>query len=825
MQPLTFHLLANAHLDPVWLWDWREGLNEGTTTVRTILDLMESDPDLTLIRGEASIYQHIESTDPETFERIGKMVKAGRWDVVGGTYVQPDTNLPATETLVRHFTTAQRYFKSTFGSAPRIAWLADSFGHSAGLPEILSKAGMTGFAFTRPEAPQMTLENPAFWWEGPAGSRVLAYRPLVGWYGANRDEMERRLDGTLEAAGKYPMRNVGLFYGLGNHGGGPSRRQLDEIRAWAQKHPGVKLVHSGLHRFFDALANEESQRKTPYPVKRGELNFCLRGCYASVAKFKYPYRRTEAQLVRAEKTASVIQAKLGGSNPDLDRAWKAVLFNSFHDILPGSSIERAYEDQTAWLGSAYHDAQRAEFEAVNQLANQIDTSVPKAEGDHPTRVPLLVWNPHPHEYSGPVELEAALDYRPLFRYQDRENDVPVEFFDHAGKAVPFQIIRNEHSAMTDVPWRKRVVFLAKLPPMGWSVYQLGLAKKMKASKPVSPVRAGKAGTIENGLYRIAARKGNSVLQIFHKGKPLFEGSGLSFINVEDSYGSWGGMTEEPSSIHLAKVRETWKITGIETLEHGPERAALWVRFAGARSRIDLTLFLSRKRPVVDVQARVFWNERCSRLKMVMPVGDQAEFDVPGAAVQRGIAGAVPGGRWVKVEGPLGSFGFASDSLYSFDCVKGKLRAAIVRASRYANSTVEKPEDNPWRPAVDAGELNFRFLLTREIRSLARLALELDQPLVTQTVPPHSGKLPARGSLVSLEPAHAQLIALKPAEDGRGWILRVQESHGKGGPLGVNWLGQKLDLGTLPAWSIQSRRLTRNGETWTASAVDLQENNI
>src|SRR4051794_13855684 len=146
-QQFTFHLIPNAHLDPVWLWDWREGLNEGIVTCRTILDLMDEHKDLTFIRGESKIYEHIEENDPETFKRIAKYVKAGRWDVVGGSVIQPDTNLTGTETLARHFMRGKRYFRDRFNVDVTVAWAADSFGHAEGLPEILAAAGMKGFAF------------------------------------------------------------------------------------------------------------------------------------------------------------------------------------------------------------------------------------------------------------------------------------------------------------------------------------------------------------------------------------------------------------------------------------------------------------------------------------------------------------------------------------------------------------------------------------------------------------------------------------------------------------------------------------------------------
>ena len=822
MKKTVFHLLANAHLDPVWLWDWREGLNEGVTTIRTILDLMDEDPKMTFMRGESIIYQHLQEQDPKAFARVKKHVESGRWDIVGGTYIQPDTNLPASETLARQFTVALEYFRNAFGVTPKAAWAADSFGHSAGYPEILAAAGMKYFAFTRPDSKQVTLEHPAFWWESASGSRILAYRPTFGWYGTERDEIFRRFDGYLEANEKYSAQNIGCFYGLGNHGGGASRRLLDDIRRWADKNPQVEVVHSGLHRFFEALTAEEKERAKSYPVHRGELNFCLRGCYASVAKFKFPYRRTEALLSRAEKSDSIISAALDRPAADLMAAWKSVLFNSFHDILPGSSIERAYEDQLAWLGAAYHDAQKAEFNALNALAWQVDTSVAPPAHDHPSRVPFLVWNPHPHDYSGPVELEACLDYRPLWKYENRFDEVPVELFGPDGKAVPFQIIRTENSSMQKLPWRKRVVFQAKLAPASWSVYQLGLAKKAKANRPSAAASASKPGTIRNQFYRISARKGASSLQIFHKNKPLFKGAGFSVINVDDPWGSWGGMNEEQESTSLGTAREKWKIDNVELLESGPERASIWVRFAGAKSHLELTFSLARGRAAVDVQARVLWNERSSRLKMVFPVGEEAEFDVPGGVAKRGVCGEVPGGRWVRVRDGNKTFGFASNALYGFNCRKGALMATVVRASRYADDVETPAQHQQWRPAVDAGELTFNFLLTPDTDPLPKLALELEQPIVSLTVPPHPGRLPSTGTFFSLVPKNVQLLALKPALNGKGWVVRIQEIDGKSVALNGRWLDQALDFGTIRPRSLNTYRLTVRDKKWSVRRVDIQE---
>jgi alpha-mannosidase len=860
MAQFVFHLIPNAHLDPVWLWDWREGLNEGLVTCRTILDLMDEDRDLTFIRGEVAIYEHIERTDPQTFARIRKYVKAGRWDPVGGTYIQPDTNLPDVETFARHFMRGQRYLESRFGRRARVAWAADSFGHSAGLPEVLAASGIESFAFSRPQRDIVPIDKKAFWWEGAGGSRVLAYRPSPGWYGAERHEVPERFDAYLKDAYAEGIETVGCFIGMGNHGGGPTCRQVADVRAWAAKHPEVKLVWSGLHRFFDALRKEIGKRRD-IPVHRGELNFVLRGCYSSVAKFKFAYRRTENALQRAERTDAIIRAvvappapapwdrkahRRGDQTAHLDRAWDAVLFNSFHDILPGSSIERAFDEQLAWIGGAQHAAQQVEFDALNALASHIETRVDQPEGDLPSGVAMMVWNPHPYGYRGPIELEASLDYRPIWKYHKHPEALPVYVKGPDGRAVDFQVVSTEHHAMVELAWRKRVVVEANLPSFGWNVIEIGYraGEGDGGGDPLPPSDATMAGgeaaragaganapvdasagdhEISNGIYTVRAAIGSRGIEILRNGQPLFAAPGLGARTVLDPWGSWGGMAEEKDSIHLENVLHEWTITKIQVLERGPIRSAIWVRMEGGNSRLDLTLSCARDRAVVDIAARVFWNERSARLKLILPAGDRAEFQVPGAAVRRepGI-GEVPGGKWVRVSGPGGELGFASDGLYNFDCSGGEFRATICRASRYADDVHTPAEAEPWRAAVDAGELRFNCLLTHDVQRLPRLARELEQPPVAILVPPHKGKFRRAGSLASLEPEGVMILALKPAAEGKGLILRVQETSGAAAKPKLKLMGKRVALPKVGAWQIATWRLTRSARGWTATATDVTE---
>jgi alpha-mannosidase len=747
-------------------------------------------------------------------------VQEGRWEVVGGTYIQPDTNLPATELLLRHFEEGLSYFGRALGQRPTVAWAADSFGHSAGWPEIYKAAGMNSFACCRPFQAQRPLSKPAFWWEGRSGARVLAYRipNEVGYYGCERDDMKRRLDGYLTESPTWGLENVAVFYGLGNHGGGPTRRHLLDIRAWGEAHPDVRLIHSGLHRFFAAL-RQEIGRKGPrfLPVHGGELNFCMRGCYASVARFKFAYRRTESKLISADRTSAIIRAAAGAVVSDARPAWKAVLFNTFHDVLPGTSIERAYDDQSAWLGSAYHDSQKREFQALNALADRIDTCVARARGDEPRNVPILVWNPHPVPYRGPVEIEAALDYRPIARYQDRVSELPVRILGPGRKPLPFQRVATEHAAFANLAWRQRAVVRLEIPPLGWTVVEMGYEEGFRPPRVASAVAAPKRGVITNGLYTIQARKGASGIVITHQGRPLLASPGLTAVTVEDVYGSWGGMSEEPESVDLSKVLHSWKVFDVRTVEAGPERAMLWVRLQGGNSRLDLCMSLCREHDAVDVAARVFWNEQASRLKLVMPGGDRAEFEVPGGTVKRNPCGEVPGGRWVRVDGRHGSFGFASDALYSFDIRESALRATVARASPYASDALFSDAE-PWRPTVDAGELRFRFLLTRDVGSLPRLAAELEQPPVTLLCGSHSGAWARRGSLASLSPASLRLLALTASADGKAWILRLQETSGHAVTPHCTWLGQRLRLSRLAPYAIGAWRLASSKRRWKSTSL-------
>lgn len=774
------HLLPNAHLDPVWLWDWREGLNEGLATVQAVLNLMDEFPQLTFIRGESAIYEHVEKTSPLLFRRIARQVAEGRWDIVGGTHIQPDSNLASTETLCRQFEYGLEYFRSRFDMQPTVAWQADSFGHTPGWPNILHAFGMTDFTFTRPQRGQFPLDTPAFWWEGSHGNRLLCYRQHWPWYCSERANLPEILDLTQKESSRFGFRNIGVLMGLGNHGGGPSRRHILEVEKWRAQHPEIEVRYSTLHGFFRALRSEiDDHPESDVPAVTGDLGYCLRGCYSSVQKFKTLYRQAESAVTEAECTAALVEQAFNAPGRPLQEAWKAVLFNAFHDILPGSSIERAMEEQSAWMGLALHHAQEARFAALNELASRIDTSVAApALPDHPTAVPMLVWNSQPHPFRGLVEIETSIDYRPIYSYENHSSDVPLSAHDALGRRLPLQSIGTEHTSMPHLPWRKRVLVPLTIPAWGWHVVRFAWDEISRSLPPNgSGGRAGKSGNtgITNGDWTIQA--GES-LRIERRGQNFWNtGRDISLQVVEDPWGSWGGMNEETDSYQLEKTRETWKLTASEVLEDGPLRARLWTRWQGQNSWITLTFSLEQDSPVVKVEARLLWNERSARLKLVLPCSGDMEFDVPGATIHRETVGQLPSGRWVRRGKGSCIAGFASTALSDVDFTPDELRITLARATRYANDVPTGPEEFPWQPAVDCGELKFAFSLFSEDTVPDAAASTLLHPPVVQMVHAHQGDLASMGSLGQVKPDGIRVLSLQKLPTGEVFA-RIQNRNGE-----------------------------------------------
>ncbi|MGD0782680.1 MAG: alpha-mannosidase, partial [Candidatus Aminicenantales bacterium] len=277
----TIHLICNAHLDPVWQWRWEEGASEAISTFRIAAEILNERRDLVFCHNEAVLYRWVERLDPALFRDITRLVRAGRWAISGGWYLQPDANMPGIESTIRQIAEGREYFRAKFGVVPRVAYNFDSFGHGAGLPQVLRQAGYEMYIHMRPQAGELELPGDLYRWRGADGSEILAYRISVGLYHTEYDNIGDRLEkGTALALEKG--RDVPVFWGIGDHGGGPTRKDLDVIDRFRRDERRVRIVHSTPERFLDAV--KEAGRMAP--VVRGDLQRCFTGCYTSLSRLK-----------------------------------------------------------------------------------------------------------------------------------------------------------------------------------------------------------------------------------------------------------------------------------------------------------------------------------------------------------------------------------------------------------------------------------------------------------------------------------------------------------------------------------------------------------
>ncbi len=331
----TLHMIGNAHIDPVWLWQWQEGFQETLATFRSALDRMAETPDFRFTASSAALYAWVERLDPAMFDEIRARVAEGRWELTGGWWIEPDCNIPGGESFVRQALYGQRYFREAFGVTARVGYAVDSFGHHAVLPQILKASGLDAYVFMRPGPHEKGLPGRLFWWESSDGSRVLTFRipfTYTSW-GHDLESHVRRCAAEM----KPPVDAFMCFYGVGNHGGGPTRENIASIQ-WLNDDPdppALEVQHNG--RLFDAV----SARDWPLLVVHDELQHhaSLRGALGHqrwTAGGKRASASRDLSAIAAARHRALLSCK-----DELTHDGKDVLFNQFHDIMAGSSLEEA----------------------------------------------------------------------------------------------------------------------------------------------------------------------------------------------------------------------------------------------------------------------------------------------------------------------------------------------------------------------------------------------------------------------------------------------------------------------------------------------------
>ncbi len=757
MKHKTLHMIGHAHIDPVWLWQWQEGFHEVKSTFRSALDRMKEYQDFIFVASSAAFYEWVEKSDPAMFAEIQQRVAEGRWQVVGGWWIEPDCNIPGGESFVRQGLYGQRYFKEKFGVTARVGFNVDSFGHSGTLPQILRKSGLPYYVFLRPMPNEKSLPSRLFWWEADDGSRVMAFRiayEYLSW-GKEVDIHVRRCADEMKA----PVDDFMCFYGVGNHGGGPTTANLDSIHRLNTDPTLPAVVCSSPETFFKVVEHHD----WPLPVVHSDLQKHAGGCYAVHSGIKRWNRQAENRLIAAEKWSALAAAAAGQPYPeDFARAWKSVLFNQFHDILAGTSLEAAYDDARDSYGEALAIADRALNYAVQAFAWKIHIEPETG------MKPIIVFNPHTWPVQANVELET-------YRWPEA-----AALRDDRGQAVPFQAVQS-----TTTTGRVRLSFMADLPALGYRTYRL-----LPEGGPVeAPTVQATDTVLENDRLRLEFNpETGGIARLYDKQAQVdvFRSEAAKPLVMNDPSDTWGHDT-----FRFDQVAGAFQAVSMKLAEHGPVKSVVRVTSAYSRSTLVQDFAMYPDRPQIDVSVIVDWREQHQVLKLRFPVNvDFMKITTEtayGSIEQFANGEELPLQSWVDVSGVArgqgGTYGFSllNDGKYSADVNVRDIGLTVLRSPAYAHHVPHALQPDALVSYIDQGIQRFNYTMlphtgSWEQAGTVKRAAELNQRPVAVIGTYHpDGRLPPSDSFISVQPDNVVVSVVKQAEAGDDWILRAYET--------------------------------------------------
>jgi alpha-mannosidase len=788
MKQFSIVAVGNSHIDMAWLWPWTETVEVVRNTFGTALQLMREYPDFKFTASTAQAYEWIEEKYPAMFQEIQQRVKEGRWEVIGGMWVEPDLNMPDGESLVRQVLYGKRYFQQKFGKDINIGWNPDSFGYNWQLPQIYKRSGIDYFVTQKLLWASEFTKFPyrLFWWQAPDGSRLLTYFPSDYANQIDPQKMARdsatygpmmwKYNGGTNSAPASGL-DMMYLYGVGDHGGGPTRQDLDTALRW-QKGDLVypKVNFSTAAQYFADLEKNKSELKIP--TWDGELYFQYhRGVQTTQSEEKRGNRQNEELVLNAEKVAS-IDTLFGATWPqqNLDTAWKDILFNQFHDILPGSGIAINYVDGAR----KYAVASRINNDIIRTGLNDLASRV-KSDG-----VSVLVFNPLSWKQTGEVQFTA----------QFPAATKGVTAIDPNGKVLPVEVLQNDPQN----GWVVLRLLAENIPATGYKLIRL-----VPQESPLpKPILMATTDSLENKFVRLKVDpKTGCITSLFDKrsntealalpvqseGSPAASPDGLpcgnllqAFVDKPKRWDAW--------NIDADFVKQHWDLMQadeVKLVENTPLRAVIRVKHHFQKSSFVQDITMYPDVPRVDVHMQADWHEQHILLKVAFPVraeSNKATFEIPYGSVERPTTRntpaeqaqfEVPALRWADISDATHGFSLLNDSKYGYDAKDNVLRLSLLRSPTWPD------------PETDQGQHEFTYSLYphggtwREAMTVHQ-GYELNYPLMTQTTTQHPGTMAGEKSFFATTQDNVIITAIKKAADDDALIVPFYEWAGKKGDV-------------------------------------------
>ncbi len=804
----SFHLDGDAHIDAAWLWPWTETVGVVKNTFSTALQLMYEYPGYTFTQSAAAYNEWMARDYPDINDQIKQRIKEGRWEIVGGMWVEPDLNMPDGESLVRQLLVGKRWYEHEYGVDVRVGWNPDSFGYSWQLPQIYKKSGVDYFV-TQKMAWNDTNQLPfkLFWWESPDGSKVLTYFPHDY---VNLTLNPVRLSEDLKNGRKFSPGLTELLdlYGVGDHGGGPTRAILDEGYHWKNPGPAAIAANGGApvtpkyhfgsaQSFFSTVEKEiapESKTwnyqsipdyqepapvagKIAIPTWDSELYLEYhRGVFTTQARHKHNMRTAEEEMLNAEKWSSL--AWLDGAKypgDQLTEDWKKVLFNQFHDLAAGSGIGVIYKDAQ----KDYDWVRMSTDEIASGALGKVDAGI-NTQTKEKDSLPVIVYNPLSWALSSDVRVKVQLpDMTPQ---GIRVTDLST------GLIVPFHVLSaDEQTGVVDAE-----IAVPDVPAMGYKVMEVAPETAMDQlripwSEPAE--QTADSITLGRGLRLVVDKHSGCITSLKESGVEMLApnacGNQLQFFkDLPKQYDAWnidpGTLDVAPSVIEKA---DSVELIGNDKFDPDP---AVRVTYHYQNSKFVQTISL--KGDIVDIDNDIDWHESHVLLKAAFPLAvtsNFATYEIPYGTIERPTTRnnswekaqfEVPALRWADLsgtarDGKVYGLSLLNQDKYGYDAVGNVLRLTLLRSPKWPDAD------------ADMGHQHFHYAIyphagTWKDALTMRRGWEYDYPLQAVVTTAHPGSLPAEHSFASVGPDNVILTAVKKAEDSNALIFRAYEWAGK-----------------------------------------------
>lgn len=804
-EKFEFNMIGHAHIDPVWLWPWTEGVAETHSTFRSALDRMKEYPDYKFAGGSAQFYEWVEQNDPAMLDEIRQRVNEGRWEIVGGWWIEPDLNIPCGEALVRQGLYGQNTFQRLFGRKARTGFMPDSFGHPISLPQILKGHFLQEYVFLRPIPSERSFPSELFKWEGIDGTQIDGYH-IQHSYNLGGGDLRNCIKQMMNDFGDQPMSSFMMYYGVGDHGGGPTIENLNSIERLRIEKGAPKIVYSTIGGYFDKARKNKILK---LPVVKDELQIFAPGCFTAESEIKKMNRASEAALLTAEKIASLGSVAWDYNYPktSFEDAWKRLMFMQFHDIICGT----AFVDQSQNCREA--------FGYVLDVANQsTGLSLQKLEWRVPTEDPdskyWLVFNPHPWPVRGFVTVDYSW-WIPGVEQVEDEN----------GNLLPCQNIEPGSQGFNI----RKMLVEVEVPSMGYRQIRMRPGTPLQIMHPAIATDR----SLENEFYKVTFDE-NGTIAVLDKEKQrqLFTyENGCRAIVLNDESDTWSHAVQA-----FQDVTGMFGSASFELIEKGPLRSTIRVKTMYGDSELIIDWSLSSGSRKICADVKLDWNEHLKMLKFSFPItaaATETTYEIPYGAVTRNNDGKeVPGQRWADITGTSssGTFGLAllNNAKYGYSASGNELTVTVARSAVYAHHEPVILDENHnnyyW---MDQGTQTFRMELIPHAGSWRDNGVVAAAELITSPLQSiyqgiHPGSLPKSHSFISSDQENVLISSIKQAEDGNGLIVRCVEMSGRETNVGINFnLVGSCWNGIMKPFEIKTLRV--NIGNGTISETDLLEN--